>query len=419
VEQTFVAGPGYAAAFADDPKTTPAQLQRRWAALPEDARTGSLADLRVGVRESGNSPATRDSGARLQMRYDPVHDLRFPEQEFHAWDATDVWLPTSDTGFSVSQSFVSPYALLAGITIRIATFGGDLSPGEATVGTRSTAVRSQPVDGAVLATLLPGAQVAVTAAAEGWTQVQMPDGMSGFVPLDAFAVLPPPQRVVSGPLALTVRDGSGAEVRSVEIASRDLHDNSHLTVPFDPLPDSAGAAYTFTVSVPPGVTRRATAADAYADGSLQGTAGDLVFRPVWSEQPALMDVAIDTLPRDGDWVRVTQPPEVESGHIVSLRLVPGDGNLEYGTTPDRMPYGGWMATADDGVALSGALLVETRYDREVAIGSVTGAALSRVWAGARNDALFAGGWLLAFVGMVAAAAWLRAARPGRSVTGGR
>ena len=50
VEQQFIAGPGTSAAIDNDATTTPEKFQERLALLPADARTGTLDELRVGLR---------------------------------------------------------------------------------------------------------------------------------------------------------------------------------------------------------------------------------------------------------------------------------------------------------------------------------------------------------------------------------
>jgi hypothetical protein len=136
-----------------------------------------------------------------------------------------------------------------------------------------------------------------------------------------------------------------------------------------------------------------------------------------------MDLAVDALPRDGDWVRVPDPPGVESRRVVSLEVVPGAGPgagaLQYGITPDRMPYGGWMATTGDGASLSGALLLQTRYDRNVALGAIAGSATSHLRSAARRDVMFAAVWVLGIVGMLGCALWLRSDRWPKGAADGR
>jgi hypothetical protein len=86
---------------------------------------------------------------------------------------------------------------------------------------------------------------------------------------------------------------------------------------------------------------------------------------------------------------------------VVLRLVPGGGpdvqRLELGLTTDRMPYGGWPARDAAGKSIAGALLVQTRYERDVALAAVARVGAARVRASVRADTGFA----LAYLGGLA------------------
>jgi hypothetical protein len=401
VEQSFVAGPGYSAAVNNDPHTTPSQLQQRLAALPADARTGTLRELRVGARLRDGDDTAWATGARAQLAYAPELDLRFPERDFHAWGEDEEWLPELAGDAVVEQSFVSPYPSLAGVVIRIATFSGDLSPGEGVVGRRDTRVLSLPIDGEPLGMLAGGTRVAVLGATEGWARVRLPDEREGFAPLDAFVSLPAPARRVAAALHAELLDAGGAVVRTATIPPADLHDNAHLAIRFPALPHSANASYRLRLSLPDaspgsGITIRLNPSDVYLTGAALDAAGqaigDLVFRPLYDPSHPVLDMSLDALPRDGDWLRVPRPPDVPAGAVLLLRLMPGDGRdasqLEYGLTTDRAPYGGWTARAEGGASLSGALLVQTRYERDVAGRAIVGAGLRHLRAAAGDDSPF-------------------------------
>lgn len=128
------------------------------------------------------------------------------------------------------------------------------------------------------------------------------------------------------------------------------------------------------------------------------------------------EFAIDALPHRDGWVRITDPPQLPAGTPVRLRLVPGDGpdagRLQFGLTSDRAPFGGWKATTlGPGGApteLNGALLVWTRYERDVDARGVLRAAGASLRGGAERDAGFAVVWLAAL-----GATGLAAARAGR------
>jgi len=404
--QPFLAGSGIAAAIADDPKTTPIELQQRQAALPADARSGKLDELRVALRLDAASERAWQTGARLQARYDPDRDPRFPEREFHVWDESDRWLPGD--GLTTTQTFASPYDRLEGVTLRIATFGGDLSPGPARVGDAPVDVRALPVDGSLVETAQPGAAVEALGSAEGWARVRLADGREGFVPLGALAEVQPAASRPSGPLRLTLLDGSGAVSREVVVPGAELRDNSHLTVRSDPVEDAAGRAFAVRVDLPAGVTLRVTAGDSYPEGARDGGADDLVFRPVYAGQPLLADAAVDALPRSGDWVELRDAPDVRPGTAVAVALVPGDGpdaeRLMVGTTPGRVPYGAWPA---DGLAEMGSLGVQARYERDIDLGGIARAGGASLRDGARGDVAFAALLVVAVAGLAASALVVR------------
>ena len=431
VAQPFLSGSGYSDAIDNDAKTTPQQLRTRQAALPVDARDGTLRELRVGVRLHDDNGAQWQTGARAQLLYAPDLDTRWSEEEFHAWPDSDYWLAELAGPRVIAQTFTSPYPLLAGVTLRIATFGGDLTPGTATVGTLGAGVLDLPVDGAPIGTLSAGQQVQVTSALEGWAQVQLPGGGVGYAPLAAFASLPAPARVVQGALHAVLRDGvSGNPLRVVDVPAAQLRDNSHLDVRFEPLRNSIGTTYTLELSMPDaqpgsGITVRATpltetSADHVAPmyDSCCSEQVNLVFRPIYADTSAApaFDASLDDLPRDGDWLRITRPPDLASGAVVALRIVPGGrpdaGRLEYGLTIGRAPFGGWFAHDDAGAALNGALLVSTRYERQVKLGGVLHAALARVRRGARADPGFVVLYALVLAALALGAACLLLRRPG-------
>lgn len=397
VEQVFITGPGYADAVANDARTTPAQLQSRWLELPQDARTGDLTELRIGLRLAEDGAEARgawDTGAQVQLVEQPAADLRFPEGQrtFHEWPETDVWLPVAE---SYTQSFVSPYANLAGITVRVATFGGDLAAGTATVGPNGAAVLALPLDGESVTTLAAGEQVAVSGAAEGWALVPLPDGGTGYAALESFAELPEPERRASDVL-FALRDASGTIVREARVPGSVVHDNAHLTIAFEPVADSGGQTFTLQITsadtAAGNLTLRATATDEYADGARggDGVSNDLVFRPTYeaAAQP-LLDLPVDALPHDGDWIVLDDLPAIPSGIAVALRLIPGErqqaGALQYGVTSDRAPYGAQRASDAAGGTLPGALVMTTVWERDVNVRAILGDGAHNLRGALRDD----------------------------------
>jgi hypothetical protein len=123
---------------------------------------------------------------------------------------------------------------------------------------------------------------------------------------------------------------------------------------------------------------------------------------------------VDALPRDGDWLRVEELPAIPSGLLVALRLVAGDGALEYGQTPGRTPYGSWPATSTDGRQPSGALLVRTYYERDVALWPAVKGGITNLRGWARDDTPFALAWLLGVATLALAAIRVGRPRPARA-----
>jgi hypothetical protein len=410
VRQPFLVGPGYSAAFENDPRTTPGQLVERYEALPADAAEGRLVELRVGARPEDAERA--GPGTRVGIRYAPERDPRFPEFVAADWPDAHVWLPELADGLVVEQTFLSPYPLLDGIVVRTATFWGDLTPGEALIGPAGATVFDTPYLQQRIATLDAGSAITVTGSTEGYGAVTLADGRTGYVQLDAFAELPPPGRSVSGPLVLDVLDAGGNIVRSA--AAQRLCDNAHLELRFPALPDSQGQRYTLRLSMPnaeanQAAALRATRADVYRDGELrlagELVAGDLIFRPLHDSSELLFDAALETLARDGDWALIEEPPPLAAGTIAELVLwQTGDpSGWEYGSTPGRGPYGGWLAEVPSTAEpIAGAISFETVYEREFAVEAVVGEGFDALRAGVRDDpwfAVFYGGALVVIVGV--------------------
>jgi len=414
VRQPFLVGPGYDAAFANDPRTTPAQLIERYAALPADAAEGTLIELRVGARLEDDQQSQPD--ARVGLRYAPERDPRFPEQVAADWPESHTWLPELADGLVVEQTFFSPYPMLDGVVVRTATFWGDLTPGAAVIGPTTAELVDTPYLRQPITTLDAGAGVSVSGSTEGYAAVPLPDGRAGYVELAAFAELPPPGRALSGPLTLDLLDASGNVARSA--TAERLYDNAHLELHFAALPDSQGQHYTLRLTMPnaeagEAAALRASTHDIYPDGELrlsgEPQTGDLIFRPLYLAGELLFDAALESLPRAGDWAIIADPPGMAAGTIAELILWPtGDpSGWEYGSTPGRGPYGGWLAevTGLDEPA-AGAIMFETVYERDVAVGAVLRDGLGALRAGLRADPWFALAYAAILATLAGAALWL-------------
>lgn len=407
LRQPFLVGPGYSAAFGHDARITPAQLITRYEELPTDAAEGELVEVRVGVRPEEGADSL--AGGRVGLRYAPELDPRFPEFVAREWPAEHVWLPELSDGLVVEQTFLSPYPLLDGVVVRTATFWGDLTPGEGVLGAAGGTVVDSPYDLESIARLEAGLTVTVSGSTEGFAAVALPDGRSGYVELDDFARLPPPERTLDGPLLLELLDEQGIVVRTAE--AEQLFDNAHLELRFPALPDSQSARYTLRLTMPNANANHAAALRAsstvtYADGELRvgglAQAGDLIFRPLYDAVAPLYEADLAELPREGDWVVIESPPALAAGTVAELVLwqTSNPSGWEYGKTQRRAPYGGWLAEAPDGHAeTEGAVLFETIYERDVAVSALVRGGVADLRATLAGD-----GWFALFYGAMLAGA---------------
>lgn len=133
----------------------------------------------------------------------------------------------------------------------------------------------------------------------------------------------------------------------------------------------------------------------------------------------LLDRSLDDLPRDGNWLRIDDPPDIPAGSIVNVRIVPGDGpdaqRLRFGVTPDRAPYGGWVATDADGGSAGGALLLRTIYERNIAARSLVTDGLGNLRDGVTSDPVASVFWMLTLAGLLIGSGWVWRTRPARGV----
>ncbi len=137
-----------------------------------------------------------------------------------------------------------------------------------------------------------------------------------------------------------------------------------------------------------------------------------LFQFVSNDDTAILfEESIDTLPRDGDWLVIEQPPDLGDGQVVSLRIVPGNGPdadlLRYGVTPDRAPYGGWVASNEDAGRSSagGALLLRTTYTRNIAVSTIVTDSIGNLADATRDDLIFSVVWGAALVGLLISFGW--------------
>jgi hypothetical protein len=67
MQQALIVGTGYSAAIENDQSTSPEAFLERLSALPSDATSGELVELRVGLRVTGGEDGQWTTGARIQL----------------------------------------------------------------------------------------------------------------------------------------------------------------------------------------------------------------------------------------------------------------------------------------------------------------------------------------------------------------
>ncbi len=416
VIQSFIVAGSYEAARGREPGIQPADYQRRLDGLPEDASGGELVELRIGIRHGGSGPERQgpwDSGSRLQLAYDPDSDLRFPLDDPAEQQLADAqWLQPDASGVIAEQTFVAPYAALEGVTFALQ--GPMLvSPGTATIGPDTVTATTLPDGTIYAATIGPGATVEVLGSAGIFVAIQLSDGSIGYAWNGAFADLPTPEPAARGALIIELLDSDGAVIRTNRIESGDLRNDPRRTVRWESVGDSTGRAFTlrWRVDGTPAIGLRLLPDNPYEEGTLQSDPGaDVAFRPRFHIGDPLLDVSIDQLQRDDDWLVVRDLPELMPRSTVRLTIVPGDGpdtdDLQFGIARDRWLYGTWGATNADRVSFRGALFLQTRYERDVDLRGTLGSATAALRDGVSDDAVFAGIWLLLLSASTIGGGWL-------------
>ncbi|HUZ01242.1 MAG TPA: hypothetical protein VMU89_12905 [Thermomicrobiaceae bacterium] len=376
--------------------------------------------LSIGIvppNPSSQTPlSTVTGGATVELRYAPQFDPGYPDGDFHTWPADQQWLGELTGSRSVGESFISDYPNLNGITLRVATFGADLSPGVGQLRSGTAApVLQLPVDGPLLEDLPGGSSVRVDGSAEGYAHVVLDDGTIGYVQLSRFATLPKPTRVNDHDVVLTLyRDGDPTPIRTVTINARDMHDNSHVTFEFASIPDSLGAAYRFTLASSGSVqgnavTFRYSPTDDYADGTRfedgKPALGDLIFRPSYADGAALYRGSLDSYVLSGQTNALEgtfHPLANTAGRALEVVVKPGDRPLDVEWSTSRPPGDQPLMLAGDPGASRGGLVLNVGFRDDLPLGSIAGDSLHRVGGTARRDPLF---FSLYGLLIAAAAAW--------------
>jgi len=383
---------------------------------PSDGLDGVTVSISPPLTPEGDLLPQPTGGATVAVRYAPEADNRFPEEGFHDWPASDQWLGELTGSGAFGQSFLSRYPGLNGITLRVATFGADTGTGEGALKTGSSVdARAFPIDGAVVATLNGGSTVQVIGSAEGWAQIQLGANQTGYVPLDAFAELPSSSRHNTNDVMLTLYRASDMQaVRRVTINAAKVHDNSHVTFAFDPIPDSDGQAYRFVLTSPdstPGnaVTFRYQPETSYHEGSrydgAKAVAGALVFRPDFEESSPIYQANVDTL----EWSSLsnafvgsfTAKPNT-ADRFLSIDLTPGTRPLSVNWSLARPSGGQPMVVDGNSRTPGGGLVFNARFRGNLALGTLVSDSAHAVWRDVRHDPGF---FVIYLVALLALAGW--------------
>lgn len=373
------------------------------------APTDNLNRLNLGIGAGTGSAESLSGGATIQVAYAPEADHRYPQPNFHDWPSTEKLLPELTSGVSDGQSFVSPYPDLNGITVRIATFGGDLRPGQARLKPgKAVAVLSLPIDGSPIGSSLPGgSSVQVTSSVEGWAGVDLGNGQSGFIKLADFASLPPPWRTITHGLTLKLLDpASGRVLRQASIKASELHDNSHLTFNFQPLAGSKDQRYRFEITSPGAKAGSSVAlyyepGSGYASGrryaSSEPAPGDLVFSPTYAAGKPLYTGKLDSYGWNGQTNSLQGSfPAIRGigGVYLKITVVRGSGPLVLEWSQIRPPGGQPLSVAGNPNAPPGGLVFNATFDQPVALGSIVSQPAHWFRVQARSDPVFMALYLL-------------------------
>lgn len=386
---------------------------------PSDGLDGVTVAISPPLTPEGDLLPQPTGGATVAIRYAPEADNRFPEEEFHDWPASDQWLGELTGDHAFGQSFLSRYPGLNGVTLRVATFGADTGTGEGTLKQgASVDALAFPIDGAVVTTINAGSTVQVIGSAEGWAQIKLDANKTGYLPLDAFAKLPPPTRRNTHDVTLTLyRQSDMQAVRSVTINASQLHDNSHVTFAFEPISDSDGQTYRFVLTSPdstPGnaVTFRYQPETSYAEGERydgsKAVAGALVFRPNFKEGAPIYQANIDTLEwssLDNAFVGSFVAKSEVVDRFLSVDLSPGTRPLSVSWSLARPSGGQPMVVDGNSQTPGGGLVFNVRFRSNLAIGALVSDSTHAIGRDMRYDPGFFGVYLVALLALVGWCGW--------------
>ena len=373
------------------------------------APSDNLNRLNLGIGAGTGSAGSLSGGATIEVAYAPEADHRYPQPNFHDWPSTEKLLPELTSGASDGQSFVSPYPGLNGITVRLATFGGDLRPGQARLKPgKAVTVLSLPIDGSPIGSPMPGGStLQVTSSVEGWAGVDLGNGQSGFINLADFVSLPPPWRTITRGLMLKLIDpASGQTLRQSTVAPADLHDNSHLTFRFKPLAGSKGEQYRFEITSPGAEAGSSVAlyyepSGGYAGGQRYSSGkpaqGDLVFNPTYASEKPLYSGKLDRYGWNGQTSSLQGSfPTIHGvgGTFLRVTVVRGSGPLVLEWSQIRPPGGQPLSVAGNPNAPPGGLVFNATFDQPIAVGAMVSQPARWLRSQASSDPVFMGFYAL-------------------------
>ncbi|GBD19055.1 hypothetical protein HRbin27_01558 [bacterium HR27] len=349
-----------------------------------------------------NERPSLGGGGILRVTYAPDADPRYPDSDFFAWPEDQDWIGELVPGRIVEQTFLSRYPGLDGITVRVGTYGADVGTGLGRLRDDVTAiVREAPIAGREIASLAGGGPVEVLGSREGWIRVRLADGRVGYVDRSAFASLPEPTRRNDGELLLRLYDERTSQLlREARLAVRDLHDESHVTFRFDPIPDSYQVTYRFTIEAIGSAPGRAI--------TLWGdpASGTLVFRPSYAAT-VLAEAPLDA----GRWSGVEGTLEVRFAPVrptadTYLRIViqAGDRPLIVHWSNVRPP-GGLPLVSQDDPGIWGGVVFNARYAQDVSVRAIGHGALNGVAQLFARDVPLLLGYLMVLSLVLVACAW--------------
>ena len=388
------------------PESTSTLTVRTQVEQPFYSARDGLTAVRLRLNLPDNfAPGARSSlggGGTIRIVYAPEVDPRYPDSDFYAWPASQGWIGELLPGRVISQTFLSRYPNLDGITVRVGTYGADIGTGIGRLREDVSAiVREAPIAGREITTLPGGGAVEVIGSREGWVRVRLADRRVGYIDRASFADLPAPTRENWGELLLRLyREGEEAPLREARLRVQGLSDESHVTFRFAPIADSYRTTYRFTIEAVGSAPGHAVTL--WSDPATE----TLVFRPTYASQ-VLAEAALDA----GRWSGVEGTLEVRFAPIqptrdVYLRLIveakerPLIVHWSMVRPPGNLP----LASRDD-PGIWGGLVFNARYSETVPVGWLVRTVFVRSTRAIFSDPVLGIGYMFVTSGALGLLAW--------------